>query len=192
MKALKVVKNFLIVGNDPVVHVAIGAYCVYQFKWLGLMPTFFSHFILDMIPHGHVESMFWEGLKGAVLALGICLWAWLAHHDPAVVVMLATGIFVALAFDFILIGASKLDKKKIWEWFGNPLKGAVKKIIAFVIKLNFFLHWFGRSPTFQYLWKSPPEIYNCGVEGNGITPSWWNLWHLWLAAAAVVMYAAST
>ena len=164
----KILRNILLVGNDWLLHVMIGTYFTYTLGWKGLVPAFLWHFLIDMIPHGHVKSMVKDALKGIIAAIAISLYTW-HTHGFFMAFMVVIGILVALSFDFILVAAKLADNKKIWEKLPGT-KWPVKAIIQF----NLACHWFGRTKIFQRSWKDK-ETHNCGVKGNGLGVSWWNI-----------------
>ncbi len=172
---MKALKSILLVGNDWLAHVMAGAYFTYAFGWKGLVPAFLWHFPIDMVPHGHVKSNVGDALKGIVMAVAIGLYTWYTHSFK-MAFMVGMGILVALSFDFFLTVANIADKKKIWEKFFST-KWAVK----IIIQLNYAIHWFGWVEKFRGLWKEK-EIHNCGVEGNGLMVSWWNIAQLVVAS----------
>jgi hypothetical protein len=188
---LKVLKNVLLVGNDWLLHVVLGAFFIQQFGWLGLIPSFFSHFLVDEIIHGHIKGVsakgkliakIFEASKGLIAAVLICIIAWI-KIDFNYAFLLGCGIAISLSFDFLLEKAFSIDKKMSWKNFNHSLSKKVYNFARILIRLNYFFHWFGR-PTkltkilkLEPLWKETIN-HNCNVQGNGIVVSWWNILQL--------------
>jgi hypothetical protein len=173
---LKILKSILLVGNDWLLHVMTGAYFTYTLGWPGLVLAFIWHFPIDMIPHGHVKSAVKDALKGIIAAVAISLYTWHVY-DFKKVFLVGMGILAAIFFDLILKAANFADKKKIWE-----KRPGTKWLVRLIIQLNLACHWFGHTGWFRNLWKEK-EINNCGVEGNGLKVSWWNIAQLIVAIA---------
>jgi hypothetical protein len=178
---LKALKNILLVGNDWLLHVMTGAYFTYTLGWKGLVPAFLWHFVIDMIPHGHVKNSVKDALKGIIIGVVIGLYTWHAY-DFKKAFLVGVGIVVALSFDFILTAANLADKKKIWKKLPST-----KWLVKINIKLNYAIHWFGWVNWFRNFWKDK-KIHNCGVEGNGLEVSWWNTAQL---AVAIILFIAT-
>lgn len=154
-----------LVGWDPVAHVVCGWTFTNIFGWWGIPISFTSHFLVDAIPHGHLEETLPEISKGFVLTIFLILWIlltdgfWLA-------VCVGLNVLSALLFDVFQQIAEIVDKKK------THLKLA-KKILG----LNYFFHWFGKCSVFSSFWKDPTE-HSCGLKGNGLEVAEYNLLHL--------------
>jgi hypothetical protein len=188
---LKTLKNILLVGNDWLLHVVLGAFFVQWLGWFGLIPAFFSHFLVDGIIHGHIKGVsgkgkliakFFEAFKGLLLGAFICIIAWI-NVDFKTAFLLGCGIVVSLSFDLLLEIAFWVDKKKIWEEVNWRLSKTIYQFAKTLIALNYFFHWFGRDTKLtrilklKSLWKETIN-HNCNVQGNGIVVSWWNILQL--------------
>lgn len=178
---------FLLVGNDWLIHVVLGAFLAWKFGWLGVLIAFLSHFvIIDTIPHGHLQGLeqgiktqIWETLKGNLIGLFIFVYSW-AAFDFTQAVLIGCEIFISVLPDFILKTATIIDKKMVWEKFNDWKRNIIFDYVYINIWLNYFFHWFGRSTELTYfleldrVWKEVDD-HNCGITGNGIKISWWNI-----------------
>ncbi len=188
---MKTLKNILLVGNDWLLHVVAGVFCYLFFepligKFWAIVISALSHVFIDMVPHGHVKSNILEAFKGVLTAIILLTIIWI-KIDLNTAFWSGISIFFAIGFDFIFIFAKWWDKgctkEEIeqfnrWEWLFSYL-------MYFVLAFNFVMHWFGKAKIFSSLWKEK-EIYNCGISGNGLKVSWWNLAQLIISIPLLV------
>ena len=186
---MKILKGILLVGNDWLTHVVIAVFFVFKFGWWGLIPIFISHFIIDMIPHGHVDNDIVEALKGVIVGLAIILYCWIKINFP-IAFLMGIGIFISIAYDFIFTVCKYMDGKKYWDKFENYfLKNLIFKFVQKTIQLNNLTHWAGNNTWCAKLWKRE-EHYNSlpNKTHHSLNPGWVNLIQPIMALIFVVIF----
>lgn len=176
-------------GNDPLAHVSAAFLFTLKFGWWGLIPSFFSHFIIDTIPHGHVKSNLTESVKGGLVAMVLFFWI-IFHQNLALAICFFFNFVAAIIYDVFLILATKCDEKEFWKKFTGHFRSVIFNLTVATIKINYFTHWMVRASGYASYKKSEPEKINC-LPGRAYFPlrvSWLNLGQLiW---SIVVLYIA--
>lgn len=187
---MKTLKSVLLTGNDWLLHVAAGTYFALTLGWNGIFPAYLSHFLIDLIPHGHFTlpakpklGYALESIKGILAGAIICLIIW-ANAGFAKALMVAVNMLSALFFDFILVGAEILDEKEVWKKFSFSVGRVIMIILGSTFIICYLNHWFGRSQRFQSQWTEVKN-HRCGVSGRGLKPGIWNIAQL---AVAIILF----
>jgi len=177
---VKWLKSFLLVGNDQLAHIAVAFLFTVQFGWLGVVPSFISHFPIDAIPHGHIDNGAKESVKGglAMMLLFFML------PDPNLAVCFLANCILALIYDVFLVGAKITDRKRI-GFDNNFFLFWVKMII----KINILTHWAGNTKIFKKYYSNKPEKYNSLFVANHyvLRVSWLDLGQLTLVIIVLLI-----
>ncbi|MCG2686644.1 hypothetical protein L6278_00730, partial [Candidatus Parcubacteria bacterium] len=127
----------MIIGNDWLCHIIVGAFLVWKFGWWGVPLAFLSHFPIDAIPHGHHKKEWLDALKGLVAGVSIVISVW-SFYGFTEAFKYGIGIFFSINFDFLLAFLAKpWDEKKFWENKTKILSRTIFIFTKIIIWINF-------------------------------------------------------